>query len=95
MTTKSMKRTYQNTRIAALEAASRLSGRVYARHAGQYMGTTRKRDLRILPHPIFGPEARLVFGPKSSNPKTRKIAKRRARHYAKHGMVSPNSNRDS
>lgn len=57
------------------------------RQRGRVMGATRKRDLRIMPHPVFGPEARLVFGPRSSNPRTRKIAKRRERHYAKHGMV--------
>ena len=72
-----------------------LSRRRWARRNGAYMGTTRKRDLRIVKHPVFGPEARLVFGPRSSNPKTRKVAKRRARHYAKHGMTFANSNRDS
>lgn len=57
------------------------------RQLGRVMGTTRKRDLRIARHPVFGPEARLTFGPKSSNPTTRKVAKRRQRHYAKYNMV--------
>jgi len=73
-----------------------MTRRKWARRSGAYMGVTRKRDLRIVKHPVFGPEARLKFGPRSSNPKTRKVAKRRARHYAKHGMVFlKDMNRDS
>lgn len=64
------------------------------RFKGAYMGSTRKRDLRIVKHTVFGPEARLVFGPRSSNKRTRKVAKRRERHYAKFGMVFM-QNRDS
>ena len=73
-----------------------MRNRYEMRHVGQYMGTTRKRDLRIVKHPVFGPEARLKFGPRSSNARTRKVAKRRERHYAKHGVVFQKVwNRDS
>ena len=73
-----------------------MRNRYELRRVGLYMGTTRKRDLRIVKHHVFGPEARLKFGPRSSNARTRKIAKRRERHYAKHGMVFLKAeNRDS
>lgn len=71
------------------------NARAKTRRSGYYMGVTRKRDLRIMPHPVFGPEARSVFGPRSSNAKTRKVAKRLERHYQKHGMIFAKGNRDS
>jgi len=73
-----------------------MRNRYEMRRVGQYMGTTRKRDLRVQwGHPL-GAEARVTFGPRSSNPRTRKVAKRRERHYAKHGMVFvKGENRDS
>jgi hypothetical protein len=75
------------TRTREVRASYSRGIRVNRRRAGAYMGTTRKRDLRVqFGHPL-GSEARLTFGPRSSNPKTRKVAKRRAHHYTKFGMI--------
>jgi len=71
-----------------------LFNRREGRLLGNFMGTTRKRDLRVQWGHRLGTEARLTFGPRSSNPKTRKVAKRRERHYAKYGMIFK-ENRDS